>query len=194
MAEENGLARILYWPASFEERDSSIRLFSSIAQEEAPEIVVAIGAPEGTLRELNRIRGEFPKIRIASVFPSDEAIPTEAVSDMVIDMDIAPVEAAGVEGEMVAEEETELDIAADEAALLLLAAVFSMEMIGGEEDDASAPLSELFEEGMRFAEISAAKAGNGPAPPSWEFRQAIDPDTGLRSRRHILLRRAEPLS
>ncbi len=189
LAEEKGRARFLYWPHTFEERDASLRLLSNTAQEESPEIVVAFAAPEGTLRELNRIRAEFPEIKIVSIFPSDEALPIEAVSDMVIDMDISDVEGAGIDGGITAEEETALDITAREAAALILGAVFSMEMEEMEAGSSGAPVRALLETGMRFAEAVAMSADADFTGLCWEYAQAVDPDTGLRSRKHVLIRK-----
>lgn len=190
LALEKGRARVLYWPATFEALGASLDLLSGIARNEQPEIVVAVGAPPGALVELNRIRAAFPEIKIASIFPSGEALAVEAVSDMVIDMGISFVQEAGLGAAMVAEEETVLDIKTHEAAALVLGAVFSMEMLKMNGGSSLEPASVLLERGMRFAESAAMRAHEGFAPLFWEYSLAADPDTGLRSRRHILIHKA----
>ena len=191
---EYGLARtkppvrFLYWPRTFDEADASLRLLSRTAREESPKIVAAIGAPEGTLRELRRIRGEFPEIKIVSIFPSDDALATEAVSDMVIDMDISDVEASGIGAEIAEEEETAVDITAREAALLLLGAVLSMEE--SDQGGSAATGSAQLESAMGFALEAAMQEDSSFSPPRWQYVQATDPDSGLRSRRHVLIRKA----
>lgn len=177
--DEGGLARVFYWPRSFE-GGATLRLFSDAAQDEAAAIVIALAAPEGTTRELNRIRSEAPNVKIASLFPSDDALATEAVSDIVVDMDIF---ASSLE------EEAPLDITAAEAATILLAAALAMEELSSEED---APLSApLLEEAMRLADSLAAQADEGFSATRWEFEQAADADTGLRSKKRVLIRRAQ---
>lgn len=192
LSEEKGRARFLYWPRTFEEQDASLRLLSNTAREESPEIIVAIGAPRGTLRELNRIRAEFPEVKIVSIFPIDEALSIEAVSDMVIDMDIFDAQASGLDGEIVAEDESALEISGREAAMLLLGAVFSMEK--EKEAEAGAPLelsAVLLKANMDIAEAVAMQADLDFSAPLWEYSQAVDAETGLRSRKHVLIKESE---
>ena len=190
---EYGLARIkpdvrfLYWPRTFEKEDASLRLLSNTARSQRPKTVVTIGAPEGTLRELRRIRNELPEAKIVSIFPSDDALATEAVSDMVIDMDISDIESSGIGEDIAEEEETAVDIAPREAAVLLLGVAISMEESAGN----GAPESALLEAAMRFADEAAMNADTAFYPPRWQYVHAIDPDTGLRSRRHVLIRREQ---
>ena len=190
---EYGLARtrpdvrFLYWPRTFEEQDASLRLLSNTARAQEPKIVAAIGAPEGTLRELRRIRSEFPDAKIIAIFTADDALEVEAVSDLVIDMDISAVEASGIGADIAEEEETAVDITAREAALLLLGAVLSME----ESGDAGVSESARLESAMRFAVAAAAQADAAFSAPRWQYVQSTDPDTGLRSRRHVLIRKAQ---
>lgn len=180
-------ARVLYWPRSFNEANASLRLLSGAASEQRPGIVVTIGAPEGTMRELRRIRDELPDVKIVSIFPSDDALGMEAVSDMVIDMDISEVESSGIGADIAEEEATALDITAREAAALLLGAALSMEesALGNGGEPGSVPL----EAAMRSATEIAMRLDTSFAPTRWQYAQATDPDTGLRSRRHVLIRR-----
>ncbi len=188
---EKGLARFLYWPGTFEKRSASLRLLRNIALEERPEILVTIAAPSGTLNELIRIRSQFPEIKIVSIFPLDEALPVEAVSDMVIDIDPHSAQSEEIDTAMIAEEATALNITADEASALLLGAVFSMEM--SEQETESPNLSRtvvaasaLLEIGMGFAANTSVKR-NEKSGLHWQYAQAVDADTGLKSRRHILI-------
>ena len=183
-------ARFLYWPRTFDDEGASLRLFSNTAREVRPKIVVAIGAPSGTLRELKRIRNEAPEVKIVTIFPSDDALETEAVSDMVIDMDISHIEATGIGRDIAEEEETALDITEREAAVLLLAAALSMEE-SAENEACNAPGSAPLEAAMRFAVEAAMQADPSAPPPRWQYVQATDPDTGLRSRRHVLIQKMQ---
>lgn len=192
LARDNPTVSFLYWPRTFEEEEATLRLLTNTARSGNPKIVAAIGAPEGTLYELRRIRNEMPQVKIVSIFPSDDALETEAVSDMVIDMDISHVEASGIGADIAEEEETALDITAREAAALLLGALLSMEEEIDRHKTSAEPGSAPLEAVMRFAVEVAMRADPTFSPPRWQYVQAIDPDTGLRSMRHVLIRQTPP--
>lgn len=179
LAEEKGRARILYWPETFRREAASLRLFSTVAEEEAPGIILTIGAPEGTVRELRRIRESAPAVTIVSVFPLEEAIPVEAVSDIMIDIGV-PDFGGGAESHQ--EADTAVEISGGEAAVILLGAVFA-----AEQNDGNRLKSVELEEGIEKACECGLAAGYEAIGGAWGYAQAVDPETGIRSQKHVVI-------
>lgn len=171
LAVDGGMMLHLQYPESFT-IDKKIRLsvLSETAKLPAVTVVVTVGAPEGTVRELNKIRSSRPDMQILSLFSADEVLPVEAVSNLVLDYAQA--------GELLAEEKTAV-LSDTDLSVLLLAA-----MLAGAEDDASiAPLDRLavsLDASRRILKQKTAGAG-------WRFAAYVDTDTNLRSRNHVLL-------
>lgn len=187
LAEEKGRVRVLYWPETFRRTDSSLRLVRETVREEQPDILITLGAPEGTLRELRAVREEFPDIRIVSIFPADDPLPVEAVSNLMIDQEV-PAAVLSPDGDpaLMPEEEAAADFSGREAAVLLLGAAFAME-----SGDLSATGSEILASGMQLAGTVAKEGGLIYPVPDWEFLPAADPETGIKSMKHVLIRKTE---
>lgn len=179
LAEEKGRIRILYWPETFDHNNSSLRLFSSTADEEKPEIVVNLGGPEGTLRELRRIKEMFPETKIISIFPLDEAIPVEAVSDLMVDVYVPSLESDTAAPQD--EKETSVEISGEETSLILLGAVLATET-DGSDSVKSDSLAAGIKKAAEMADIGKDMTDG------WEYLQAVDADTGIRSKKHVLIK------
>jgi len=171
LASSGGMILPLAYPASFTV-DKKIRLsvLSDTAKLPAVTVVVTLGAPEGMVRELTKIRAARPDMRIMSLFSADEVLPLEAVSTLVLDYAQA--------GELLAEENTSV-ISDTDLSVLVLAA-----MLAAEETDASiAPLDRLVVSLDAARRVLKQKnAGTG-----WNFASFVDADTNLRSRNHVIL-------
>ena len=69
---------------------------------------------------------------------------------------------------------------------MLLGAAFAME-----SGDLSATGSEILASGMQLAGTVAKEGGLIYPVPDWEFLPAADPETGLKSMKHVLIRKTE---
>ena len=171
LAGSGGMILQLLYPDSFT-IDKKIRLsvLSETAKLPAATIIVTVGAPEGFVRELVKIRAAKPEICIISLFSADEVLPLEGVSSLVLDHAQA--------GELLAEENAVVMPDPDLSVLVLAAMLF------GEEKDASiAPIDALaiaLDSSRRILKLKTAGAG-------WKFASYLDPDTNLRSRNHVIL-------
>lgn len=180
LAEEKGRVRILYWPETFDTANSSLRLFTETAEEEKPGIIVTLGAPEGTLRELRRINGILPAAKIISIFPLEEPIPVEAVSGLLVDVYVP-----GLESDTAApqdENDTAVEISGKETALILLGAVLAMET-----DDGDSIKSETLAAGIAEA-AEKTDSETKTQIKDWEYMPAVDTETGIRSKKHVLVK------
>ncbi len=171
VADSGGMVIQMQYPESFI-IDKKIRLsvFSETAKEPTVTVVVTVGAPEGIVRELMKIRAARPEMQIMSLFSADEVLPVEAVSNLVLDYAQA--------GELLAAENTAV-LSDTDLTVLILAAVLS-----GEESDSSiAPLDRLvvsLDASRRILKLKTAGAG-------WKIVPYVDPETNLRSRNHLVL-------
>lgn len=171
LSGSGGMVLPLRYPDSFTV-DKKIRLsvLSDTAKLPSATIVVTVGAPEGIVRELVKIRAARPDMRIMSLFSADEVLPLEGVSSLVLDFAQA--------GELLAEENT-APISDQDLSVLVLAAMLSAE----ETDAAISPLDSLvvsLDASRRILKLKTAGTG-------WKFASFVDPDTNLRSRNHVVL-------
>lgn len=170
--ESPGMMTVLTWPDSFMvEKHARLNVLKTAADDPAVTIVVTIGAPEGTVRELVRIRAARPEVKIVTLFAEDNALPLEAVSDIVIDR-VLPEGVLDDENSSASAGLTD-----EETGLLLLGSALSAE----EKDLTVPPLARL---------TTALDAARGLSKQKrlgsdWVFSPFIDPDTGLRSRNHL---------
>lgn len=135
-------------------------------------LVITVGAPERTARDLDRLRADMPNVRIITLFPTDEVLSIEAVSDLVIDIPSS--------GELLADENAQSASrisAPDLSFLLLAAALFA-------ERDASVAPAARFDAAILDARVAARlpAAGDG-----WKIAQYVDTDTGLKARNHLVI-------
>jgi len=176
VAGYGGMVELMPYPAAFT-RNGLVRLSDLTDAVRSPgvTILVTVGAPEKTVTELNKLRADRRPLSVISVFPSDEYLPVEAVSDLVLDRSLS--------GEPLADEESSLIPDAD-LGVLLLAAVLS-----GEEKDGSISPQLRLETSLDSAKILAHQK---KSCAGWSFSPWIDPETGLRSRNHLVLATAAP--
>lgn len=170
--ESPGMMTVLTWPDSFMvEKHARLSVLKTAADDPAVTIVVTIGAPEGTVRELTRIRAARPDIRIVTIFAEDDALPLEAVSDFVVDR-VLP------EGVLADENASaSAGLSDDESGLLLLGSTLS-----AEEKDLTVPPLARLTLGLDTARGLSKQRRLGS---DWVLASFIDPDTGLRSRNHL---------
>lgn len=172
--ESPGMMTVMTWPDSFiVEKRPRLSKLTEAAEDPAVTIVATLGAPEGTVRELNRLREARPDVRIVSLLGEDAALSLEAVSDLVLDR-------ASPKGILEDENATPGSLLSDEAAgVLLLGALLSAE----DRDQSAAPLVKL------SVSLDAARsyARNRHFGSDWTVSAFVDPDTGLKSRNHLVV-------
>lgn len=137
-------------------------------------VVVTVGAPEGTLAELNKVRSINPSMKIVTLFSSDDTLPVEAVSDIVC-MDAR-------DDKLLSDESSTLAaLSADDASLglLVLASVFAAE--GIPSDGAHTPEATFESSVASAADLMKLKKN----APTWSVAPWVDPDTGLKSRKNL---------
>ncbi len=134
-------------------------------------ILVTVAVPERSVRELERFRASDPEIQILSVFPMDEVLPVEAVSDLVLDL---PAASDILSGEA---EDTAFSIPATELSSLLYVSVLALETD-------SSPAPDRFSAALKLAREASRNQSVGS---SWTVSAWKDPDTGIRSRNHLVI-------
>lgn len=171
LLEDGGMLNILRYPEDFL-TEGRVRLsaLTAEASDAAVSMVIALGTPQGTSRELMRIRSSRSDIRLVSVFPEDEILPAEAASDLVLDQAIS--------GDILADEG---DLALTEADISFLLLVASL---AGEKILPGSSVSKLFPDVLESARKTT---GRRMEALSWTFKPCIDPDTGLKAFNHLLL-------
>lgn len=174
LAGSGGMVEALSYPESFTV-DKRIRLnvLSERAKEPGTTVLLTVGAPEGTLHELNKIRTAHPLMKIVSMFPLDDSLPVEAVSDILLDFKAS--------GEMMADENAPAGPALSDSGLGVL--LLSGALAADSRDAEASPieiLSGSFEQARILSKQKRAAAG-------WTLACFTDTDTGLRSRNHLIL-------
>lgn len=171
IAGSGGMVLRLLYPDSFTvNKKISFAKLSEAAASPLTTIIVTVGAPEGTVLQLAKIRNSYPQMQIISLLPMDEGIQLEAVSSLVIDYTGS--------GSLLSEEN--LAVLPDiELGLLIFAAVLSGEKI----DESLSPLvrmSNALDSAKRILKLNNTGS-------LWKFSAYVDPETNLRSRNHLLL-------
>lgn len=166
-----GMVIPMRYPESFTQ-DGKIALSKLSDAVSAPGVttLVTVGAPEGVVRELLKIRARFPNLKIASLFTQDEMLKVELASDLTVEY--AP------SGDILADENATAMPASD-VDVLILAATLAVE----EPDKSIAPLQRL------QTSLDAARGfiKRKTAGASWKLEAWLDPDTNLRSRVRLVL-------
>ncbi len=169
---EGGMVTVLRYPDSLKV-NGAIRFSALSEQVNKPGVtaVVAIGGPDGTVRELSKIRAANPSIRVVSLFSYEDSLSVEAASDIAVDVP-APVDALA--------NESAATSPLDDTALgvLVLASVLAAD--GSRE---AAPLDAL--SGAVVNADALLKLKN--SAPKMCFAPWVDVDTGLKSRNHLVL-------
>lgn len=177
LAGSGGMTFRLYYPDSFKDGSKTrLSILSERASDPSVTIVVTVGAPEGTVRELAKIREARPDVRVVTLFPDDDILPSESVSTLLVNLPEA--------GELLADEGASAASGSiDDAALgmLILASVLAEEKPVATE----APLARL------TACLETARTLLRLRKDETRFALApyVDPDTGLRSRNHLVVAR-----
>ena len=172
LPDSPGMMTVLSWPDSFiVEKRPRLTVLKDSADDSAITVIVTIGAPEGTVRELTRIRAAHPEKKIVTLFAEDSGLPLEAVSDVLLDR-TAPSGVLADEASL-----TAASLSDQELGLLLLGATLSAE----DRDSTTSPLTKV------SVSLDAARnlmklKGVGQ---NWLLSAYIDPDTALRSRNHL---------
>lgn len=166
-----GMLLPLFYPESFT-RDKRIRLslLSETAALGETTIVVVVAGPEGTARELSKIRNAHPSMQIISLFPQEDILALEAVSSLVIDYTVA--------GDLLAAEDIAF-LSDSEIGVLLLASV----LFGEDPDPAVSPLLRL----TRALDSARSALKQKNTGPKWSIASYVDPETNLRSWNHVML-------
>jgi hypothetical protein len=181
IAGAGGMTVKLLYPDSFKVSGiARISVLADRAAESGVTIIVTVGAPEGTVNVLNRIRAANPSIKIVSLFPLDDALSVEAVSDIVADYPV-PKEILSSENAAAASSSVPGSAGSvndSSLGLLVLASVLAEE--GPSSDAPQARLAASLETARSLMKMKKTDA-------SWNLSPWADPDTGLKSRNHLLL-------
>lgn len=171
LAATGGLVYRMLYPDSFTvNKKISLTLLSDAAALANTSTVITVGAPEGTVREIAKIRRNHPDMQIITLFPSDDLISVEAVSSLVIDSTSA--------GDLLADEKTEILPDAELCTLLLASVVF------GEKNEPAVPPLTRLNAALETAKKIQKTAKTGPV---WKFSSYIDNETNLRSWNHVVV-------
>ncbi len=168
---DGGSLRVMRYPEDFKV-EGRVRLSALAAEASDSRVstVLALGCPEGTFRELLRIRNTRPGIRIASLLPEDDPLSAESSSDFVVDQ---------FADKAILADETGSGLSDSDISFLLLAAALASEKL-----DAGANPVPILSESL----LAARKAsGKKKYALSWRFEPWIDSDSGLRSFNHAVL-------
>jgi hypothetical protein len=145
-------------------------------------IIVTIGAPEGTVNELKKIRSINPSARIVTLFSFDDILPVEAISDIV---------AMNPRDDKLLSDESASNpsLAADDASLglLVLASVLAAEELPASETVASETAASETPSVVLTAAFKSASdlMKLKKTAPFWAVTDWADPDTGLKSRKNL---------
>ena len=172
--ESPGMMTLMTWPDSFMvEKHARLSLLKNAADDPQITIVVTLGAPEGTVRELTRIHAARPDVKIVTLFAEDDGLPLEAVSDLLVDRTLP-------EGVLAGENSSpDAGISDASAAVLLLGSVLS-----AEDRDATVPPLTKLTVGLDSARNLAKLRRVGS---DWVISPFVDPDTSLKSRNHLTI-------
>jgi hypothetical protein len=171
LTSSGGMVSSLLYPQSFTEgKKISLQLLSESADAPGTTIVVTVGAPEGTVRELNKIRRTHPDMQILTLFPAEQGLASEAVSSLLIDYTVS--------GDVLAAE-TGKTLSDADLGVLVLATVLSVE----KPDPAVSPLLRL------VTSVDSARFILKQKKPlvSWKITPFLDPETNIPSRNHVVL-------
>ena len=139
-------------------------------------IIITVGAPDRTINELNRIRAARPDIKIVTLFQSDESLPTEAVSDLLIDY---PVDTGLLADENTAGSEILSKFTDSSLGALILGCALAVEKSTSNDS----PLVRL-NAGLNTARIFMKLK---QTDIDYTLNPYIDPATTLHSRSHLVL-------
>lgn len=171
-----GMVLRLDYPESFKEGSRTrLAVLAERASDPSVTVVLALGAPEGTVRELNKIRANAPGTKILNLFPLDETLPCEAVSDLVADYP-SPDELLADENATPPAGSSLLDDGS--LAQLMLASVLAWD-----GTSPGAPV-ELLSASLETARDLMKLKKNAAV---WKLAPWVDPDTGLKSRNHLVV-------
>lgn len=166
LAGYGGMTIKLLYPDSFMENDKiRLSLLVDLAAEPDTTMLITLGAPEGTARVLEKIRAADPNFRIVTLFPLEDELRMEAVSNLLV--------VHAVSDELLANE-TNYSVPAENLDVLMLAAALT----GENTDTTIAPLLQLQSDLITAGKYMKRKSFG----TDWKFAAYTDPDTGLRSR------------
>jgi len=172
-----GMTVELFYPESFMTGNKpSLSVLKDKAMDPEVSIIITVGAPDRTIDQLNRIRAARSDIKIVTLFQSDESLPAEAVSDLLIDY---PVDTGMLTNENTAGTEISSKFTDSSLGALILGCALAEETPSSKDS----PLLRL-------------NAGIETARTFMKLRQSdiditlnpyIDPDTTLHSHSHLVL-------
>jgi len=172
-----GMTVQLFYPESFMTgKKTSLSVLKDKAMDPLVSIIITVGAPEQTINELNRIRAARSDIKIVTLFQSDESLPTEAVSDLLIDY---PVDTGMLADENTAGSEILSKFTDASLGALILGCALSEEK-STSKDSPLVRLNSGLETARTFMKLKQTDI-------DFSLNPYIDPDTTLRSRSHLVL-------
>ena len=177
IAGSGGMTLQLFYPESFMTGNkASLSVLKDKAMDPLVSIIITVGAPERTVNELSRIRAARSDIKIVTLFQSDESLPTEAVSDLLIDY---PVDTGLLADENTAGAEILSKFTDASLGALILGCALAEEK-STSKDSPLTRLNSGLETARTFMKLKQSDIG-------FTLKPYIDPDTTLRSRSHLVL-------
>lgn len=192
--EKVGMLLPMKYPENFTEgKRVRLSMLTDEARSSGTTIVVTVGAPSGTVNELTKIRKTNPDMQIISLFPTEDAFPVEAISDLVIDYSGS--------GDLLADEKI-LAISDADLAYLLFGAVLSGEpalvdkpadkpAVATGSTDTPAAVAETVPSPMsKFIgslDIARRLMKQKSLGTDWKIDCFTDPATNLRCRNHVVI-------
>ncbi|MBN1617418.1 MAG: hypothetical protein JW875_08905 [Spirochaetales bacterium] len=133
-------------------------------------IILTIGAPEGTVRDIVRLHDTFPTLRVATLMPQEDSLAVEEISDLVVNITQSD--------EPLAQEGSEQLLEPGELSLLLLASALYLEQEGA---------TGLAETRMpQVLDIVRKRVKQKDAGKNWHFTAWRDPENSLKSKNHLI--------
>lgn len=140
------------------------------------DIVVTLGAPEGTARYLMQMQAKYPEKVYISLLPMEDTLPLEAACDIVVDFKLPDT--------LMNDEET-FTVSDEKVELLLVASVFAGEDILANDKKLSVSLYEEFNRAF-FTAYSVLFSPNEKMP-NFRISPYVDPDTSIPSRKYLIV-------
>jgi len=172
-----GMMIELLYPESFMTGNKpSISVLKDKAMDPQISIIITVGAPDRTIEQLNRIRAARSDVKIVTLFQSDESLPAEAVSDLLVDY---PVDTGLLAKENTAGSEILSKFTDSSLGALILGCALAEETPAS-KDSPLLRLNAGLETARSFMKLNQTDI-------DFTLNPYIDPDTTLHSHSHLVL-------
>lgn len=140
------------------------------------DIVIALGAPEGSGRYLQQAKTAHPEKVYIALLPMEDTLQLEATCDIVIDLQLP---------DTLMNEEASFTISDKKLELLLVASVFAAEdMCAKQKNRALSPYDEFNRAFFTAYSVLFSRCENAP---SFRLSPYVDPTTSIPSRKYFIV-------